>query len=231
MKTAILLDGHFSRIHLRSLTKKNATRKRLDALAEASLIDGEMSSGIYYYDCSPYSEILNLPISNTPHDFSKDPNYYMAKRMQGKLRADQHFHLRRGQLSFDGWALRPECLEELKNKPRRLVDEDFEPRIRQKQVDLLIGIDMAKLAIKKEVERMVLVTSDSDLVPAIKYAQTRGVKVFLITSDRAKAILKQSCQRRHVDLDKLKRLLPDDFPIEVVLPDAPQSSQAIPPIQ
>lgn len=208
MKTAILLDGHYARILLKVLIGKNATCKRLKALSDSSIVSGETLTGIYYYDCSPFSKTLPLPMSGILRDFSKEASFNMATKLQQQLKSDSAFHLRRGQLSFDGWALELKSLEDLKKTPRKLLDTDFKPIIKQKQVDLLIGIDIAKMAITKTVERIILVTSDSDFVPAINYAQTHGIKVFLITSDTAKAELRNSCQRRFVDKAKLLTLLP-----------------------
>lgn len=164
-------------------------------------------AGIYYYDCAPFSGKLQLPISGGVVDFSKKPSYFIATDLQNKLKSDANFRFRRGQLSFDGWILVPKCIEDLKSVPRALKDEDFKPLLRQKQVDMLIGIDIAKLAIKKNVERIVLITADSDFVPAINYAQSNGIKVFLITADTAKKELKNSCQRRFVDKAKLLEIL------------------------
>ncbi|BCZ19190.1 hypothetical protein NHP190012_08320 [Helicobacter sp. NHP19-012] len=42
-----------------------------------------------------------------------------------------------------------------------------------------IGPDIASLAIKKQVEKIVLVANDSDFVPAIKFAKREGVIVQL----------------------------------------------------
>ncbi|BEG57297.1 hypothetical protein NHP21005_09850 [Helicobacter sp. NHP21005] len=42
-----------------------------------------------------------------------------------------------------------------------------------------IGPDIASLAIKKQVEKIVLVVNDSDFVPAIKFAKREGVIVQL----------------------------------------------------
>lgn len=58
---------------------------------------------------------------------------------------------------------------------------DFIPDLKQKRVDMKIGLDVAWLASKGIVERIVLVTSDSDFVPAMKFARREGVQVVLIT--------------------------------------------------
>ncbi len=42
-----------------------------------------------------------------------------------------------------------------------------------------IGLDIAWLASKKIVDKIVLVTSDSDFVPAMKFARREGIQVYL----------------------------------------------------
>jgi uncharacterized LabA/DUF88 family protein len=43
------------------------------------------------------------------------------------------------------------------------------------------GLDVAWLASKAIVERIVLVTSDSDFVPAMRFARREGVQIVLVT--------------------------------------------------
>ena len=51
---------------------------------------------------------------------------------------------------------------------------DLKPNIQQKGVDLRIGLDIAALALKHQVEIIVLVTGDSDFIPALKFARREG---------------------------------------------------------
>ena len=43
-----------------------------------------------------------------------------------------------------------------------------------------IGLDIASLTLKKHVEIIVLVTGDSDFVPAMKFARREGAQRFLV---------------------------------------------------
>jgi uncharacterized LabA/DUF88 family protein len=43
-----------------------------------------------------------------------------------------------------------------------------------------IGMDIAALALKKQVQVIVLVTGDSDLIPAMKFARREGVQMVLV---------------------------------------------------
>lgn len=51
--------------------------------------------------------------------------------------------------------------------------------LRQKGVDMRIGVDIASLALKKHVDTIVLVAGDSDFVPAAKLARREGIDFIL----------------------------------------------------
>ncbi|MBI4149024.1 NYN domain-containing protein [Candidatus Woesearchaeota archaeon] len=59
---------------------------------------------------------------------------------------------------------------------------DGYPLLKQKGVDMWLGIDVAKLAATKQIQRIVLVAGDSDFVPAIIAAKAEGVLVTLYYS-------------------------------------------------
>ena len=88
---------------------------------------------------------------------------------------------RAGELSFDGWTLKKWSVDKIARTGRALQANDFMPDLKQKRVDMKIGLDVAWLASKSIVERIVLVTSDSDFVPAMKFARREGIQVMLVT--------------------------------------------------
>ena len=51
--------------------------------------------------------------------------------------------------------------------------------LRQKGVDMRIGVDIASLALQKQVDTIVLVAGDSDFVPAAKLARRAGIDFIL----------------------------------------------------
>ncbi|MFO7579920.1 MAG: NYN domain-containing protein [Nitrosomonas halophila] len=51
--------------------------------------------------------------------------------------------------------------------------------LRQKGVDMRIGLDIASLSLKRQVDTIVLVSGDSDFVPAAKLARREGVDFIL----------------------------------------------------
>jgi uncharacterized LabA/DUF88 family protein len=56
-----------------------------------------------------------------------------------------------------------------------LTDDVFEYDTRQKGTDMRIGLDIASVAYKKQVDQIVLVAGDSDFVPAAKLARREGI--------------------------------------------------------
>lgn len=61
----------------------------------------------------------------------------------------------------------------------QLQEKDVIYDIEQKGVDIKIGIDIASIAYKKLAERIVLVSGDSDFVPAAKLARREGLDFIL----------------------------------------------------
>lgn len=66
-----------------------------------------------------------------------------------------------------------------KNGTRALAANDLVPNIEQKGVDLRIGLDIARLSIRQLAQVIVVVTGDSDMIPAFKFARREGVRVYL----------------------------------------------------
>ncbi|KQT87936.1 NYN domain-containing protein [Aurantimonas sp. Leaf443] len=88
--------------------------------------------------------------------------------------------LRQGETSVSGWALGNAALKDIdKNGPRMPAATDFVPKIEQKGVDLRIGLDIARLSLRRLVSAIVVVTGDSDMVPAFKFARREGMRVYL----------------------------------------------------
>lgn len=72
--------------------------------------------------------------------------------------------LRKGRLVFRGW---------------NFVNGEYKPILTQKKVDILIGLDIAHLAYKKIVDRILLFSYDLDLQPALKVARIEGIQIIL----------------------------------------------------
>jgi len=88
---------------------------------------------------------------------------------------------RAGQISFDGWAIKKHAARKIAKSQGVVKAEDFKPDMKQKRVDMKIGLDVAWLSSKGIVDRIVLVTGDSDFIPAMKFARREGVQIVLVT--------------------------------------------------
>src|SRR3546814_15862990 len=53
------------------------------------------------------------------------------------------------------------------------------PDMRQTQVDMKIGIDIAALTYKKLVDQIILIAGDADFIPAAKLARYEGIDFIL----------------------------------------------------
>lgn len=71
------------------------------------------------------------------------------------------------------------ALADLRTAWRRVDGSAVALGLRQKGVDMRIGIDIAALALKKQVDTIVLVAGDSDFVPAAKLARREGIDFIL----------------------------------------------------
>ena len=62
---------------------------------------------------------------------------------------------------------------------QQLADSDFAPTLRQKGVDMRIGLDIASITLKRQAQVIILVSGDADFVPAAKLARREGVQFVL----------------------------------------------------
>lgn len=136
---------------------------------------------IYCYDCPPYGEKQTHPLSKRIVDFSATPTFSTRTKIIGDLKTMDNIAFRSGELSFDGWIISKDATKDILKTGRALIDDDFTPDIKQKGVDMKIGLDVAWLSSKSIVERIILVTADSDFIPAMKFARREGVQVVLVT--------------------------------------------------
>lgn len=198
MKTAIFVDGAFflKRLNFLYRNKKNFDLNSADCIAkELNLICMKHLSSrnkqesphelyrIFFYDCPPLTKKAHYPISQKPIDFSKTPQAILRFQIHEELKKKRKTALRLGKLqSFGDWKINPEILKDLlkgKKNLSDLQDSDFSYEVRQKSVDMKIGIDIASVAYKKQVERIVLIAGDSDFVPAAKLARREGIDFIL----------------------------------------------------
>lgn len=101
-----------------------------------------------------------------------------------ELKQRRKFAIRLGQLADAQahFSIRPDIVKKLCNGSKRfeeLTEQDFSLNLTQKGVDMKIGLDIASLAFKKQVEKIILISGDSDFVPAAKLARREGIDFVL----------------------------------------------------
>ncbi len=203
MPTAILIDGAYFIKRFRSIEPHNAFNSQRAAefafrSATAHLVEVSGRGGnngqqsvkrkhdlyrIFFYDCPPLDKKLHNPITKKGVDFSRSQEAIFRLELHDRLRAKRKVALRLGHLAGDTpWTLKPHAIQDLLKGKKRLedlVEHDVMPNVRQKGVDMRIGIDITSLAIKKQVDQIVLIAGDADFVPAAKLARREGVDFIL----------------------------------------------------
>lgn len=182
MQSILMIDGAFLRKKYKSFFKKHITKDDVNNFvlklkAKVGLKSGD-SCRIYFYDCEPCSKSdAKLPVSQATFDFSKQPIYSTMKTLLSEIKQLDYFAVRLGELSFCGWQLKKAKY----SKTTAYTDADFSPDLKQKGVDMKIGLDIAWASYNKITEKIILVTADSDFVPAIKTARRNGIFVYLVS--------------------------------------------------
>ena len=139
----------------------------------------------FYYDARPYARKAHKPVSGAAIDYGKTDQARFREGLFDALRSSRNVALRLGEVRREvsrSWVLRPQAQDALLSGRRAvgdLVDEDFALAIRQKGVDMRIGLDIASLTIKRQVDTIILVAGDSDFVSAAKLARREGVRFVL----------------------------------------------------
>ena len=180
---AMLLDGGFVRRKLGTANSPvDAARIAAfsKAVAEFPCIAGMRLHRIYFYDAKPLEGHATVPLGGGVVDFGSSDVAARNRRIQSALMREPFFALRFGELVHEGWQLKPKVLDRAA-APVKVQSTDFQPTIRQKGVDMRIGLDIANLTLKRQVQVIVLVTADSDFIPAMKFARREGAQLFLVT--------------------------------------------------
>ncbi len=207
-KAAILIDGGFVLKRLYLLMGRTCPEAEdVYRFAHACLGDDEEIFRIYFYDCPPYEENACNPLDpEHPINFAETSVAIRNRRPQQQLSLMPHVAFRKGELLLQGWRLSGKLQKEIISKHRPICKDDLSPELRQKRVDIKIGLDVAWLASKRIVDRIILVTGDTDFIPAMKFARGEGAQVVLITM----GVKVKSSLRENTDLIRKGWPLRDD---------------------
>ena len=191
MRTAFLIDGGFFLTRFRTLegskTPKQAARSLHAMCLEHLRKEGRKRHQLYrifYYDCPPLTKKVHNPVTNEAIDFSKTAMSGWRLDFFEELKRLRKVALRLGYLNdrSSQWVLHPKALKDLLAKRiavNDLKESDVKYDVKQKGVDMRIGLDIASLAYKRLVDQIILVAGDSDFVPAAKLARREGIDFIL----------------------------------------------------
>ncbi len=135
---------------------------------------------VFYYDARPFADAQRYPVSGQRLNYATSPEAIFRKELFASLRRRRKFALRLGQtVKESGWRLSEEASKELISGQKEFSDESFSITLRQKGVDMRMGIDITSICLKKQAQTIILVTGDSDFVPAAKLARREGIEIIL----------------------------------------------------
>lgn len=190
MKYAILLDAGFLKKNLGSPNNpvdSSHIVKFVSVIRKLPVLQDFRLHRVYYYDAEPFSLSKPKPLTGgkakgqTVNFAATD----LAKRNSAildALKKEPFFALRLGETVFRGWSVKPQKLDPSRTMLQvEITEKDIIPTINQKGVDMRIGLDIASLSLKKQVDAIVLVSADSDFIPALKFARREGVQVFVLS--------------------------------------------------
>ncbi len=187
IKTAILVDGGYYRKRAFHWCGKKSPQERAEELeryCHCHIGKDKYLYRIFYYDCPPLDKIVFHPLTGKQVDFKKEATYKWSFDFLNELKKKRKFALRLGKLEERGgtFRIKQQSLKKIMSKAltiEGLTESDFEIDFGQKGVDMRIGLDIASLAHKKQVDQIVLIAGDSDFVPAAKHARREGIDFIL----------------------------------------------------
>jgi uncharacterized LabA/DUF88 family protein len=137
---------------------------------------------VFFYDCPPLTKKVHYPVTGKSLDLSKTDTAKFRLELHRSLQQVRKVAVRLGRLNEDfSWRLKKDAWrawigDEASVTP---TDDDFEIDVVQKGVDMRLGLDVAAMAFKRQVDQIVLVAADGDFVPAAKLARREGIDVVL----------------------------------------------------
>ena len=108
---------------------------------------------VYYYHCEPYQ--------GSPPTNEERTRLANAQKFFYSLKSKPFFEVRLGRLAHRGYRA------------------DGTPVLEQKRVDILMAVDIVRLSLRRAITHAILITGDSDFIPAIQIARDEGIQVSL----------------------------------------------------
>lgn len=183
-KIAIIIDGWYMRRRVSKLKCFNYTGSEIKKYCLKHLRPDDYLYRIFYYDTAPLEKKGHNPLTQRAIDFSRTETAKHQKELLASLKRTPWIAVRLGVTTWPDkrWIINPRKTKEIlqgKLKIDDLKEEDVKPQILQKAVDMKMGLDIASLAYKRLVDLIIVISGDSDIVPALKLARVEGLQVCL----------------------------------------------------
>ncbi|MFN8712880.1 MAG: NYN domain-containing protein [Bacteroidota bacterium] len=186
LRAAVLVDGGFFHKRYQRIFKgahdhtPEQVADNLQKMVEQYLGADFRLYRMYYYDCEPLQKKFHHPLTGKVIDFARLPSAKFRINFFEVLKMRKKVQLRLGKLKENKtWRIRSFCTADLLKGKRNIADlheSEVVLEVRQKGIDMQIGIDIAMLAWKKLADRIVLIGGDADFGPAAELARNEGVQ-------------------------------------------------------
>jgi uncharacterized LabA/DUF88 family protein len=186
LRAAVLVDGGFFHKRYQRIFKgahdhtPEQVADNLQKMVEDYLGADFRLYRMYYYDCEPLQKKFHHPLTGKVIDFARLPSAKFRINFFEVLKKRKKVQLRLGKLKENKtWRIRSFCTADLLKGKRNIADlheSEVVLEVRQKGIDMQIGIDIAMLAWKKLADRIVLIGGDADFGPAAELARNEGVQ-------------------------------------------------------
>lgn len=174
-RSAIFIDGGYLDQVLLGFGKA-----RIDYSKLCDVLTGDVPLlRTYYYHCLPHQ-----PTNPTPEQSKEFAN---AEKFQRTLNRLPNFTVRRGKIAYRG------------------IDDEGRAIYEQKRVDVALATDLVMHATKRLISHAVLITGDSDFIPAVEIAQAEGVQITLYHTQN------KSTHDELLDVVDIRKLITQDM--------------------
>lgn len=190
--TAVLVDAGFYLTQAQRIFGRQSPDEAAEKLHKLALDHLNDAKGrriarlyrIFVYDAPPAAWRGHTPLGKKAVDLGDSATAKWRTAFHEALRGLRKVALRMGEIptSQVRWQIKSDALKELTNGKKQwaeLTDDDFRLDLRQKGVDMRLGLDIASLAYKQQVSQIVLISGDADFVPAAKLARREGIDFIL----------------------------------------------------
>ncbi|MBF0405648.1 MAG: NYN domain-containing protein [Nitrospirae bacterium] len=183
-RVAFIIDGYFFQKQIIKHRPFYLDGKGIRGYCCKHLRRDEKIYRIFFYDTPPLDMKGHNLVTGKGVDFSKERVAIRQNQLFKSLKETPNVALRLGKTAWNNkeWVLKNERLKSLLKKEITvddLTEQDVKPNIGQKAVDMKMGLDIALMAIKKLVDKIIVISGDADIVPALKLARQEGLQVGL----------------------------------------------------